>query len=137
MLILRKKDENDKKDYYPSDRYAYKTNEKDPIYIPVNRIKTPYQTDEALNEDKIKENIEAIKKGKALSPIVVGYDYDLHDGHHRLEAAIQSGHTHAPCVVGGRNERRVKAAEKKYRRIWKSETATVVADGKVLILKKR
>lgn len=42
------------RDYYLSDRYAYKTNEKEPIYIPVNRIETPYQTDHALDEDKVK-----------------------------------------------------------------------------------
>jgi len=120
--------------YNLSDRYAYKTNEQDPIYFPVNRIKTLYQTEDALNEDKVTSNMDAIQEGKALAPIVVGYKYDLHDGHHRLEAAIRVGHTHVPCVVGGRNERRVKAAEKRYRKVWKS--MALVLDGKLLIKKK-
>jgi hypothetical protein len=137
MLILRKKDAEEIKEYQSSDRYAYKTNEKDPIYIPVNRIKTPYQTEEALDKYKVKLNRMNIRKEISMEPIVIGYNYDLHDGHHRLEAAKKEGHTHVPCIVGGRSEKRVKAAEIKYRKIWKSETATVVAGGKVLILKKK
>jgi hypothetical protein len=136
MLILRKKVE-EKKAYRSSDRFAYKTSHKDPIYIPTNRILTPYQTEEALNEDKIAENMQKFKDEQAMEPLVIGYKYDLHDGHHRHEAAIRLGHTHVPCVVGGRSERRVKAAEIKYRKIWKSETATVVAGGRLLILKKK
>jgi hypothetical protein len=61
-----------------------------------------------------------MKDGEALAPIVIGYDHDVHDGHHRLEAAKEIGHTHVPCVVGGRNDRRTAAAEKRYRSIWKS-----------------
>lgn len=120
---------------YPSDRYAYKTNESDPIYIPANRIQTPYQTEDALNEEKVKENLKAIKKGKALKPVVVGYKYDLHDGHHGLEAAKRAGHTHVPCVVGGRNERRVKAAEKRYRKVWKSMSGVTIESGRLLVKK--
>lgn len=137
MLILRKKATEEKKAYRSSDRFAYKTSHKDPIYIPVNRLQTPYQTEHALSEDKIQENMVKMKSGVALEPVVVGYNYDVHDGHNRRESAIRLGHTHVPCIVGGTNEKRVKAAEIKYRKIWKSETATVVAGGKVLILKKK
>jgi hypothetical protein len=104
----------------PSSRYAYKTNVKDPIYVPVNRLKTIYQTEKATNPDKVAENVRRMKDGEALAPIVIGYDHDVHDGHHRLEAAKEIGHTHVPCVVGGRNDRRTAAAEKRYRSIWKS-----------------
>ncbi len=102
-------------------RFAYKTDERDPIFIPVNRIRTPYQTDAALNPDKVRENVRKIKRGEPMPPLIIGYDYDLHDGHHRLEAAKRCGHTHVPCVVGGTNERRVKAAEARYRAVWKSK----------------
>jgi hypothetical protein len=136
MLILRKKAE-EQKTYRVSDRFAYKTSHKDPIYIPTNRILTPYQTEEALNEDKITENIQKIKDGQAMEPLVIGYKYDLHDGHHRHEAAIRLGHTHVPCVIGGTSDKRVKAAEIRYRKVWKSETITVVAGNKLLILKKK
>lgn len=133
---LRKKESTADDKVYPSDRYAYKTNAKNPIYIPVNRILTIYQTEEALNEDKVKSNVANIRKGKALEPVVIGYKYQLHDGHHRLEAAKRAGHTHVPCVVGGRNERRVKAAEKRYRKVWKSMSGAVVKNGCLLIKSK-
>lgn len=129
---LHKKAE--KKEYYPSDRYAYKTKEKDPIYVPVNRIQTPFQTDEATNPKKVRENVRKMKAGVPLAPIVIGYkNHVLHDGHHRLEAAKKLGHTHVPCVVGGRNERRVKAADKRYRKVWKSARETVIENGKLLV----
>lgn len=124
MLLVKKKE------YKPSDRYAYKTNHKDPIYIPVNRIQTPYQTDEATNKYKVRINRMKMRRGEALEPIVIGYgsdggrQADLHDGHHRLDAAKREGYTHVPCVVGGRNKRRVQAAEKRYQRIWKSIKAS-------------
>jgi hypothetical protein len=121
----------EEKGYYPSQRHAYKTNHKDPIYLPLNRLKTPYQTGKALDQDKIKENIAKINAGQSLAPVVIGYDYDLHDGHHRLEAAKACGHSHVPCVVGGRNERRTKAAEKRYRSVYKS----VIKDGRLLVKK--
>jgi hypothetical protein len=126
-----KKVSKSEKDYRPSDRFAYKTNHPDPIYIPVNRIRTPYQTDAAIDKDKVKENIQKIKAGKPLDPVVIGYDYDLHDGHHRLEAAKELGHTHVPCVVGGVNERRVQAADKRYRQVWKSKI--IVYRGRLLV----
>lgn len=126
-----KKVSKSEKDYRPSDRFAYKTNHPDPIYIPVNRIRTPYQTDAAIDKRKVKENIQKIKAGKPLDPVVIGYDYDLHDGHHRLEAAKELGHTHVPCIVGGINERRVQAADKRYRQVWKSKI--IVYRGRLLV----
>lgn len=136
-LIAKKKKrmskaEASEKGYYPSERHAYKTYTKDPIYLPLNRIQTPYQTDRALDESKIKENVKKIKNGQALSPVIIGYNYDLHDGHHRLEAAKRCGHSHVPCIVGGRNERRKQAAEKRYRSVYKSMT---IQDGKLLVKK--
>lgn len=117
---VKKSMEDKDREYSPSDRYAYKTHTKNPIYIPINRIRTPYQTEDALDEEKVKENISKMKAGKSLPALVIGYHYDLHDGHHRLEAAKRLGHTHVPCVVGGRNKRRVEAAKKRYQRVWKS-----------------
>ncbi len=115
-------------------RFAYKTDARNPIFIPVNRINTPYQTAGATDPDKVNENIKKIKAGMSMPPLIVGYGSengiaDLHDGHHRLEAAIKSGHTHVPCVVGGMNEQRVKAAEKRYRAVWKSKRVEI-KDGK-------
>ncbi|WP_052486982.1 zeta toxin family protein [Gordoniibacillus kamchatkensis] len=136
MFIKRKgrvfvKSKKEEKTYYPSERYAYKVHHsKDPIYIPVNRINTPFQTDEAIDEEKVKENIDKINNGEYLDPIIIGYkDYVLHDGHHRLEASKRLKFTHVPCIVGGRNERRVQAAEKRYRRIWKNaEGSPIMTD---------
>jgi hypothetical protein len=132
-VVVRKSDAEEKT-YYQSDRYAYRTHHKNPIYIPVNRIETPFQTEDALDEDKVRENMEKIKNGEALPPLIIGYKYNLHDGHHRLEAAKRLGHTHVPCIVGGRNKRRVKAAEKRYREVWKSMGVFVKA-GRLLIKK--
>ncbi len=115
-----------------SHRYAYKTNHRDPIYIPVNRIRDPYQTEKALSEDKIRENMRRMKAGEPLEPIVIGYGFpnkdgerdgslaDCHDGHHRIEAAKRLGHTHVPCIVGGTNKKRIEAADRRYREVWKS-----------------
>ena len=110
-------------------RFAYKTNERDPIFIPVNRIRDPYQTEKALSEDKIRENVRKMKSGEPLEPVVIGYGYgdmdgslaDCHDGHHRIEAAKRVGYTHVPCIVKGTNEQRVKAADKRYREVWKAK----------------
>ena len=132
--LLVKSANKDKPEIKSSDRYAYKTNEKDPIYIPVNRLETPYQTDAALDEDKIKENMKKIKRGEAMPPLIIGLHYDVHDGHHRLEAAKRSGHTHVPCVVGGMNERRVQAAEKRYRKLYKRRCGVpLIIGGRLLV----
>jgi hypothetical protein len=128
---LAKSEDYPNEEYYPSDRYAYKTNAKNVHYIPINRIKTPYQTEKALDKYKIKSNRLAMRRGEALEPCVIGYNYDLHDGHHRLEAAKSMGHTHLPCIAGGRNERRVIAAKRRYSAVYKS----IVSAGKLLIKK--
>lgn len=116
-------------------RFAYKTSHRDPIYIPVNRIRDPYQTGKALSEEKIRENVSKMKAGEPLDPVVIGYGYrgedgnreldgalaDCHDGHHRIEASKRMGYTHVPCVVGGADPKRVSAADKRYRSVWKSK----------------
>lgn len=111
-------------DYNPSDRYAYRVHHHYSdrvIYIPLNRLSTPYQTDEATSPKKVSENVQKMKSGQPLRPIVIGYDHDIHDGHHRWLASERMGYTHVPCIVGGRNSRRVEAAEKRYRQMWKSD----------------
>jgi hypothetical protein len=90
------------------------------FYIPINRLKTDYQTSEALNFDKIRENVEKMKEGVALEPIVIGYDYDVHDGHHRIEASKIMNFTHVPCVVRGNNDIEVQRAKEAYAEVWKS-----------------
>jgi len=106
-----------------ANRFAYKTTAPNPIYIPTNRINTPYQTTKSINRDKVAQYVRDFKEGKPTPALVVGYDYDLHDGHHKLLAAIESGHTHVPCVVGGLNSTRVIAAERRYRALWKRENS--------------
>jgi hypothetical protein len=105
-----------------SERYAYKpSKERNIVYIPVNRLKQVYQTDEALNRSKINENKRKMSNGEALDPIQIGYNYDVHDGHHRWEAAKESGHSHVPCEVVGSDPDKVKEARESYKTVWKSE----------------
>lgn len=102
-------------------RCAYRVaNPSEVFYIPLNRLKTPYQTDQATNWDKVRENVERIKNGENLEPVVIGYDYDLHDGHHRLLASEALNLTHVPCEVRGTNEIEVQRAKEKYSEVWKS-----------------
>lgn len=112
--------------------HAYATKHRDPIFIPLNRLDTLYQTEKALDEGKIRENVRRMKNKEPLEPVVVGYGSgekdgsraDVLDGHHRLEAAKRIGYTHVPCVVKGNNEKRVTAADKRYREVWKSREST-------------
>lgn len=105
-----------------AERFAYKVpNQRNVIYIPVNRLKQIYQTDEATNPRKVAENKRKMKAGIPLKPIEIGYNYDIHDGHHRWEAATELGHTHVPCVVVGTDPDKVKEAREKYKEVWKSE----------------
>jgi hypothetical protein len=90
------------------------------IFIPVNRLKGTYQTEAALNFDKVKENVERMKNGENLEPVIIGYNYDVHDGHHRIEASKIMNYTHIPCVVGGSNDIDVQRAREAYREVWKS-----------------
>lgn len=103
-------------------RSAYNVpNEDEVIYIPVNRLRTPYQTEQATNFDKVHENFERMKRGESLEPVVIGYDYDLHDGHHRVEATCKMDYTHVPCVVmQGSNDIERQRAIDAYQEVWKS-----------------
>lgn len=112
-----------------AERFSYKTtSEYGVIHIPVNRLKQVYQTDEALNPKKVKENMEKMKANAPLHPVEIGYNYDVHDGHHRWEAAKKLGHTHVPCKVKGSDPDKVKEAKKRYRQVWKSETTDLQGD---------
>ncbi|WIT25986.1 hypothetical protein [Bacillus phage SPO1L1] len=105
-----------------AERFSYKTSsEYGVIHIPVNRLKQVYQTDKALNPKKVKENMEKMKANAPLEPVEIGYNYDVHDGHHRWEAAKKLGHTHVPCKVKGSDPEKVKEAKNRYREVWKSE----------------
>lgn len=102
-------------------RYAYDVDPTSEVYyIPVNRLNMVYQTPEATNWDKVKENMDRMKAGERLEPVVVGYDYDVHDGHHRWLAAKALDHTHVPCQIGGTNELDVQKAKERYGELWKS-----------------
>lgn len=104
-----------------SERHSYEVaSNYNVIYIPVNRLKQVYQSDEALNPKKVNENVKKMKAGTALEPVEIGYSYDVHDGHHRWEAAKKIGYTHVPCKVVGKDAEKVKAAREEYLRIWKS-----------------
>lgn len=103
-----------------AERYAFKTNKRKIVHLPVNRIETPYQTEKALDEDKIKENMRRMRRGERMEPCVVGLDYDLHDGHHRLEAAKRLGHTHVPCRVGAVDDEQAQKAYDEYTQAYKA-----------------
>ncbi|MMZ43540.1 hypothetical protein D1872_50960 [compost metagenome] len=90
------------------------------VYIPVNRLRQVYQTDEALNPAKVNENRRKIREDVPMDPVEIGYDYDVHDGHHRWHASIKEGCTHVPCKVVGTDPEKVKRARKKYTQVWKS-----------------
>lgn len=109
-----------------AERFAYKTpTNYDIIYIPINRLKQVYQTDKALDPKKVNENMRKMKEDTPLDPIVIGYNYDVHDGHHRWEAAKRLGHTHVPCKVAGADPDKVMEAKRKYREVWKSMSSDV------------
>lgn len=102
-------------------RSAYSVaNPEEVIYIPTNRLRTVYQTEKATNWDKVKENAVRMLAGEHLEPVSIGLDYDVHDGHHRLEASRQLGHEHVPCIVKGGNELERQSAIEAYREVWKS-----------------
>lgn len=95
------------------------------IYIPVNRLSTPYQTEKATNWDKVHELVHRMELGEALAPIIIGYDHDIHDGHHRQEASKIMNYTHVPCVVGGNNFEEIARAREAYQELWKSITPQI------------
>jgi hypothetical protein len=93
------------------------------LYIPVNRLRTPYQTEQATNADKVAENVAKMRAGQPLAPIVIGADYDVHDGHHRLLASEEVGYTHIPCVLGvNLSDVERDRAREAYEEVWKSFT---------------
>jgi hypothetical protein len=104
-----------------ADRFAFTpTSEYGVIYVPVNRLAQVYQTDKSIDKAKVKSIREKMKADKPLDPVEIGYNYDVHDGHHRWHAAMQEGHTHVPCKVVGKDPDKVKEAKQKYRNTWKS-----------------
>ena len=90
------------------------------LYIPTNRLQTPYQTDKALNFDKIKENVTRMENGENLEPVTIGFNYEVHDGHHRLEASKIQSYTHVPCTVGQFNDIDKQRLYEEYSELWKS-----------------
>jgi hypothetical protein len=114
---------------FRQNRSAYNVpNPAEVIYIPINRLKVVYQTDQATNWDKVQENVERMVRGENLEPVVIGFDYDLHDGHHRYEASHLADYTHVPCVVMNTPDEigRQRAIEA-YREVWKSIVTDPVA----------
>lgn len=103
-----------------AERFSYNCNENyNIVYIPVNRLKEVYQTKEALNPSTIKRKAKEMKSGKAMPPVYIGYDYDMHDGHHSWNAAMENNYTHVPCKVVGNDPKKVKEAIAKYKEVWK------------------
>lgn len=98
------------------------------IYIPTNRLNQVYQTSEATDSSKVKDICEKLKQGKKLEPVEIGYNYDIHDGHHRWEACKKCGYTHVPCIVKGTDPDKVQTAKEKYRKLWKSDTYTLLVE---------
>lgn len=107
-----------------TERSAYtidhETDPSEVIYIPVNRLKMVYQTDAATDWDKVDSNMERMQAGEGLKPVEIGYDYDIHDGHHRWLASKAQDYTHVPCIVKGRDEAVRQDAVAQYRSLWKS-----------------
>lgn len=104
-----------------SERHSYKCTENyNIVYIPVNRLKRVYQTEDAENPATINKKCKDMLSGKAMPPVEIGYNYDVHDGHHSWQAAIKAGYNHVPCKVVGSNPDKVKSAIAEYKKVWKS-----------------
>lgn len=104
-----------------AERFSYNCNKnRNIVYIPVNRLKQVYQTDKALNPSTVNRKAKEMKSGKEMPPVYIGYDYDVHDGHHSWHAAIKNDYTHVPCEVVGNDPEKVKEAINKYKEVWKS-----------------
>lgn len=110
-----------------AERFSYNCTENyNIIYIPVNRLKEVYQTKEALNPSTIKRKAKEMKSGKPMPPVYIGYNYDVHDGHHSWNAAMYNDYTHVPCKVVGSDPEKVKQAIEEYKKVWKSEGLKVI-----------
>jgi hypothetical protein len=130
------KEDKVKKSLECYNRNAYNIAKADGVfYIPINRLQFPYQTDKATNFDKVYANVQKMKSGENLEPIVIGYDYDVHDGHHRVEASKIMQYTHIPCIVGGNNPLEVQRAKEHYAEVWKSFAVFGAGKPEALILK--
>lgn len=104
-----------------SQRHSYKCSENyNIVYIPVNRLKRVYQTEGAENPATINRKCKDMLSGKAMPPVEIGYNYDVHDGHHSWQAAIKAGYNHVPCKVVGSDPDKVKSALAEYKNVWKS-----------------
>ncbi len=116
------------------ERLAYKVDaeklKETVIYIPINRLEFPYQTEKAFVDEKIKSMVTVIKSMQELPPVVIGYSYDVHDGHHRVEASRRLGLSHVPCIVRGLKIKKVRTAEHAYQELYK---AFCFFDGDVLV----
>ena len=105
----------------PGDRSAYNVASTEGVlYIPTNRLQTPFQTVKALNFDKVRANVIRMENGENLEPVVIGWNYEVHDGHHRLEASRIQGYTHVPCVIGKFNDIDQIRLFESYSALWKS-----------------
>jgi hypothetical protein len=104
-----------------AERFSYKCDSNyNIVYIPVNRLKQVYQTEDAINPATVQKKMNKMKAGVSMPPVFVGYDYDVHDGHHIWKAADKAGYTHVPCKVVGNDPKKVKEAIAKYKDVWKS-----------------
>lgn len=92
----------------------------DVLYIPTNRLRTPYQTDKATNWDKVRENVDKMVEGIPLKPVAIGLDYDIQDGHHRYEASKLLDYEHVPCIVKSGSDIERQRAIEAYKELWKS-----------------
>ncbi|AYP68558.1 hypothetical protein EalM132_00044 [Exiguobacterium phage vB_EalM-132] len=90
------------------------------VYIPVNRLKRVYQTELAENPATVNRKCKDMLSGKPMPPVEIGYNYDVHDGHHSWQAAIKAGYNHVPCKVVGSDPEKIKSALEEYKKVWKS-----------------
>jgi len=105
----------------PITRSAYNVaNTEGILYIPTNRLQTPFQTDKALDFDKVRSNVTRMENGENIDPIIIGWNYEVHDGHHKLEASKIQGYTHCPCIIGEFNGIDKQRLFEEYSELWKS-----------------
>lgn len=113
-----------------AERFSYTPeSERGIIYIPVNRLERVYQTEEATDWDKVNSLVSKMKSHQPIGPVQIGYNYDIHDGHHRWEAAKKLGYSHVPCEVVGTDPEKVREAKAMYRDVWKSEIPDIIKGG--------
>ena len=94
------------------------------FFIPINRLKAPYQSDKALDFGLVYDKVRDMTAGTNISPIAIGYDHDILDGHHRVAASQIMQYTHVPCFCMGNNELAVENAKARYRDLWQRFVAS-------------